>query len=168
MSAPASLVALDMGVMHSAKHRMEAPVQAAGVDRSWTKRESRSPAWVQTFVISANGGEIPVVLTNLSTKGCRIRASQWLTAGERVWLKVPRLGRVGVHIVWAKGGDAGAEFVLGTDIWEQRLVEPCATADAPPASPATSQWLTPLPLPDVRGFRVKPSPDAAPVARVQS
>ncbi len=140
---------------------MDARVEAVGKDRSWTKRESRSPAWVQTFVISTNGREIPVVLTNLSTKGCRIWSTKPLTAGERVWVKVPRLGRLGVHIVWVTGGDAGAEFVSGTDIWEQQPVEACATTQAQSAPPCT--W--PPSLMQRVGCREKLPPDAGPVAK---
>lgn len=87
--------------------------------RRWTKRECRSSAWVETLVLSRDGREVPVVLTNLSAAGCRIRASEPLTAGERVCLKVPRLGQLAADIVWAKGREAGAKFVPGSDIWEQ-------------------------------------------------
>lgn len=87
--------------------------------RRWTKRESRSPAWVETFLLGRDGREVPVVLTNLSAAGCRIRSSEPLTAGERICLKVPRLGRLTADIVWAKGREAGAQFVPGSDIWEQ-------------------------------------------------
>lgn len=87
--------------------------------RRWTKRESRSLAWLKTFVRIADGREVPVVVTNLSTAGCRIRSSEPLAAGQRVCLKVPRLGRLAADIVWAEGVDAGARFVPGTDMWEE-------------------------------------------------
>lgn len=87
--------------------------------RPWTKRESRSPTWVEISVLGSNGREIPVVLTNMSARGCRIRSSEPLTAGERVCLQVPRLGRLSARILWTEGSDAGAEFVAGTDIWNR-------------------------------------------------
>lgn len=105
--------------MHKIDNRNNAPAGAVTTDRPWSKRESRSPAWLDSFVLSRNGREVPVVLTNISTRGCRIRASEPLPLGEQVGLKVPRLGRLTAQIVWAEGGDAGAEFVLGTDIWEE-------------------------------------------------
>lgn len=85
--------------------------------RPWTKRESRSPTWVESFVLGSNGREVPVVVTNISTRGCRIRSSEPLTAGEQISLQVPRLGRVSARILWTEGSDAGAEFVAATDIW---------------------------------------------------
>lgn len=106
-------------VMQTVENRNNDRMGPGGEPRRWTKRESRSPAWLETFVLGRDGREIPVVLTNLSAAGCRIRSSEPLTAGERICLKVPRLGRLAADIVWAEGAEAGARFVAGTDMWEQ-------------------------------------------------
>lgn len=106
-------------VMQAVENRNNGCVEAVAERRQWTKRESRSPTWVETSVLGSNGREVPVVVTNMSTGGCRIRSSEPLTAGDRVCLQVPRLGRLSARILWTEGTDAGAEFVGATDIWNR-------------------------------------------------
>lgn len=76
----------------------------------WIERESRSPRWVEAILLSNDGKELPVIITNISYNGCRIRAGAKLPVGQKVDIEVPRLGRISMEIRWAERGDAGGRF----------------------------------------------------------
>lgn len=106
-------------VMEAVEERKNGRAATKRERRAWTKREPRSTTWLEASVLSNNGREIPAVVTNMSTGGCRIRSSEPLTTGERVCIKVASLGEIAAHILWRQGPYAGAKFVGGTGIWEE-------------------------------------------------
>lgn len=84
------------------------------------EREGRTERPVEAYVLTNDGREIPVVITNVSNCGCLIKAGGDFASGEQVRIEVPRLGGIWAQIRWAADGDAGAEFVPGSDLWEPR------------------------------------------------
>ena len=49
-------------------------------------------------------------LLDLTTSGCKIRLSQSVKAGERVWVTLPTLESWSAQIAWVDDGHAGLEF----------------------------------------------------------
>lgn len=92
-------------------------------DRRWTPREHRSASWVNVE-LAANAMSSAGVITNISKRGCRIRSEGRLQTGETIEVAIPGLGRVAALVRWAFGGYAGAEFLPGTESWEQIEGEP--------------------------------------------
>lgn len=84
----------------------------------WVSRESRSPAWVKIRITTETGAGDGVI-TNISTRGCRIRSDVPLHAGQQVLLRVQSLGTVAAQIRWSNGRGAGAAFVAGSDCWNE-------------------------------------------------
>ena len=87
--------------------------------RSLKDRQSRSTRRVETFLYRQDGREIRALLTNVSNHGCQLRPQEWLAVDERVRIEVPRLGSIAATIRWMSDGNAGAEFVPQSDVWEE-------------------------------------------------
>jgi hypothetical protein len=83
-------------------------------------RESRLRRRLELFVHRDDGREIKAVLTNVSEHGCRLTLEEPVLPDERVRIEVPRLGNITATIRWSSNGDAGAEFVAQSDVWEER------------------------------------------------
>ena len=64
---------------------------------------------------------VPVEVTDLSTDGCRFRASGHFETATTVWLKIAGLGARQARIIWAQDGACGCEFVapLQSEVVEQ-------------------------------------------------
>ena len=83
----------------------------------WRQRESRTTTWVKATVANESGKDICAVITNVSNCGCRLKAEQSFEVGEVVRLVVPGLGALSAKIRWSDRGQAGAEFIAGSDDW---------------------------------------------------
>lgn len=83
----------------------------------WVDRERRSSAWVKVH-LGTESGTADGVITNISTRGCRIRSHKSLKLGENIRLRVPGLGSVMALIRWSDTPYAGAEFLPDTDNWD--------------------------------------------------
>jgi len=74
----------------------------------------RRPPRVQTsqaaVLVDSDGGELPVEITNLSSGGFRLRATERLVIGESVRIRVPRHGDFPAQIQWVEGLEAGGRF----------------------------------------------------------
>ena len=75
--------------------------------------DARHPA----VLIASDGGEMDVVVTDLSNRGFRIEADQALFIGENIMigehvrLRVDRYGDFPAQIRWALGSEAGGIFL---------------------------------------------------------
>ena len=85
--------------------------------QTWRPRESRTTTWVKARVANESRSGICAVITNVSNCGCRLKAKEPFEVGEVVRLFVPGLGAVSAKIRWSGDGQAGAEFIAGSDSW---------------------------------------------------
>ena len=77
-------------------------------------KQNRPPRIQTTYnatLIDSDGGELPVVVTDLSSGGFRLRADEALVEGEQVRLRVPRHGDFPAQIQWIRGYEAGGKFL---------------------------------------------------------
>ena len=105
--------------------------------QQWIQRESRSARWTDASVRSKRVAEAPAVITNISTRGGRIRSAAVFEAGELIQIVVPRLGLIAAQVRWSERGDLGAEFVVGSDSWDKPAPDRAAAEKAfrePPRS----------------------------------
>jgi hypothetical protein len=75
--------------------------------------DARHPA----VLVASDGGEMEVVVTDLSSRGFRVEADQTLFIGENIMigehvrLRVERYGDFPAQIRWALGNEAGGIFL---------------------------------------------------------
>lgn len=50
-------------------------------------------------------------VSDLSTTGAKISTLNPLTAGSRIWIKLPTLEAKEVEVIWAENFDAGCQFI---------------------------------------------------------
>ncbi len=62
-------------------------------------------------MIDSDGGQLDVVLTDISKDGFRLEAGETLIVGEQVRLRVPRREEYLAEIKWARGLEAGGVFL---------------------------------------------------------
>jgi hypothetical protein len=79
------------------------------------KREHQRSPRVRTSIaavlVDSDSGELPVEVTDLSSGGFRLCASEPLVVGEYVRLRVPRYGDFPAMIKWVEGNEAGGLFL---------------------------------------------------------
>ena len=74
----------------------------------------RAPRVATTYeaeLTDADGGTIPVIVTDISREGCRLETDGSLEVGEKVTIKVDRYGSYAAQIRWITGRQAGAMFL---------------------------------------------------------
>lgn len=80
-------------------------------------RSPRIPLHQKAILITSDGDQMEVLVTDISVEGFRLKASETLYEGENivtgevVILRVERRDDLKAQIVWAKGCEAGAVFV---------------------------------------------------------
>ena len=62
-------------------------------------------------LVTSEGVEHSVVITDVSAGGFRLRSDVTLPIGEHVFLRVDRYGDFPAQIRWSLGGDAGGVFL---------------------------------------------------------
>ncbi|QDP20209.1 PilZ domain-containing protein [Sphingomonas xanthus] len=75
------------------------------------KRSPRVDTRFPATLINADGDSVAVIVTDVSREGCRLETGDTLKIGEKVELRVPKLGTYPAQIRWALGNDAGAIFL---------------------------------------------------------
>lgn len=88
-------------------------------------RESRSTRRIEAFLHSPRGQEIRAIVTNISNRGCRLKAKGPLSIDELVRIEVPRVGSVAATIRWVSNGEVGIEFIPDSDIWDEASDDDC-------------------------------------------
>jgi len=63
------------------------------------------------LLIDSDGGELPVVITEISARGFRLRSPETLMIGEMVRLRVDKHGEFEAQIRWSLGYHAGGAFM---------------------------------------------------------
>lgn len=75
------------------------------------ERPPRVAAMHDALLIDSDGGQLPVVITDISARGFRLRTSETLMIGEKVTLRVEKYGDFRAQIRWALGYQAGGAFL---------------------------------------------------------
>jgi hypothetical protein len=74
--------------------------------------EPPADAWsFHRMVRDANAAVSEVVVSDLSTDGCRFRSDQQLETATTVWLKIVGNTARQARIVWRRGSEYGCEFL---------------------------------------------------------
>ena len=75
------------------------------------KRAPRVETKFATSLTDSDGGRITVMVTDISSEGCRLETDGSLAIGEHVVIDVPKYGSFAAQIRWALGNEAGAVFL---------------------------------------------------------
>ena len=74
-------------------------------------RRNRIPVARDAMLVTAQGAEHAVTITDVSAGGFRLHSDVTLPIGEHVFLRVDRYGDFPAQIRWALGPDAGGVFL---------------------------------------------------------
>ena len=74
-------------------------------------RRQRIPVSHEAMLVTAQGAEHPVTITDVSAGGFRLHSPVTLPIGEHVFLRVDRYGDFPAQIRWSLGPDAGGVFL---------------------------------------------------------
>ena len=77
----------------------------------WIKRNDRQPTYLSASVRLHGGRKIPVVITDLSSDGCKVSCRQTLPVAEMVELSVKGGAMFRANVRWWIPGKAGLLFV---------------------------------------------------------
>ncbi|MCP9223201.1 PilZ domain-containing protein [Erythrobacter sp. LQ02-29] len=92
---------------------------AVGAQLSVTdqRRASRHPVDYPTLAEHSERGDIAFHISNISANGFMIDNAEGIERGERVIVRLPIIGRIEAHTIWARDTRAGFQFerVLRTD-----------------------------------------------------
>ena len=69
-------------------------------------------------LVTAQGAEHDVIITDVSAGGFRLRTAVTMPIGEHVFLRVDRYGDFPAQIRWALGNEAGGVFLAPIN-WDQ-------------------------------------------------
>lgn len=73
-------------------------------------RDHRQSVDVGATVKRANGGQVDVLITDVSLGGCRVQWTETLWIGEHLLLEAPGFAPVHARVKWSFLGAAGLEF----------------------------------------------------------
>ena len=82
------------------------------------KRAPRVGLRREATLISSEGVETPVIITDVSSGGFRLEVTEMPRIGEHVSLRVDKYDAFPAQIRWALGTEAGGVFLAPID-WEQ-------------------------------------------------
>ncbi len=76
----------------------------------WISRADRKDVRLAGSALLADGRQIPVEITNLSSDGCQVVSNETIGIGELIQLSAPPLEQVTGTIRWSLFGNAGVRF----------------------------------------------------------
>lgn len=77
----------------------------------WLPRSERREVDLRAFALGRGRRVADVVLSDLSYEGCQLRSAEKFKPGERLELRVMRLGVIQAEVCWCAKGRAGARFL---------------------------------------------------------
>ena len=85
---------------------------AGGAQLSVTelRRSTRHPVSYRVIGEHRRLGDMPLHVTNLSAHGFMADGAGGLSRGERIVIRLPHVGRIEAHLIWATGDKAGFQF----------------------------------------------------------
>ena len=79
---------------------------------NYRERGLRHSVRLDASVVLGDGAEVAAIVTDLSLDGCCLIGA--FSIGERITVKIPKVGSLAAEIRWAFMGRAGARFVSET------------------------------------------------------
>ena len=74
------------------------------------RRAARHPVDYKAMAEHRQLGDVDLHIVNVSAQGFMIDADLGLERGERVVLRLPVIGRIEAHLIWAHEGRTGFQF----------------------------------------------------------
>ena len=75
------------------------------------KRAPRVDTHIRANLSDSDGETMPVIVTDISSDGCRLETDGTLIIGEKIVIQIDRYGSYPAQIRWALGNEAGAVFL---------------------------------------------------------
>lgn len=79
-------------------------------------RAARVSVSQDAVLVLADGSELPVKITDVSSGGFRLSVAETLPIGQHVFLRVERYGDFPAQIRWALGEEAGGVFLQPVEL----------------------------------------------------
>ena len=76
----------------------------------WITRAEREDVLLSGTAVLADGRQIPIEITNLSSDGCQVVSGETIAIGELIYLRVASLEEVAGTKSWSLFGNAGVRF----------------------------------------------------------
>ncbi len=86
---------------------MSAGAQLTVTDK---RRAARHPVDYKVIAEHRQLGDVPLHIVNISAQGFMAQGDQGLERGERLVMRLPVIGRIEAHLIWAHEGRAGFQF----------------------------------------------------------
>jgi hypothetical protein len=80
------------------------------VAHSDMRRASRFPVDYLTLFEAANGREFHAKLMNISARGFMMSEQTEMEKGDRIFIRLPHVGRIEAFLIWSHEGRSGFEF----------------------------------------------------------
>ncbi len=74
------------------------------------RQSARHPVNLPVIAEHRRLGDIKLEIINLSAHGFMVGDPAGLSRGERITIRLPRLGMIEAHLIWASEGRAGFQF----------------------------------------------------------
>lgn len=74
------------------------------------RRSARHPVSHQVIAEHRTLGDLPLHIVNISAHGFMANGELPLSRGERIVIRLPRVGRIEAHLIWATADRAGFQF----------------------------------------------------------
>jgi hypothetical protein len=74
------------------------------------RRAARHPVDHKVIGEHRRLGDVHIHIVNISAHGFMIDGNTELSRGERLTIRLPELGRIEAHLIWASEGRAGFQF----------------------------------------------------------
>lgn len=82
----------------------------------WVKRSDRQPTYLSASLRLGDGRKIPVIITDLSSDGCKVSCRQTLPVADMVELSVKGGAKFRANVRWWTPGKAGLLFIEASEI----------------------------------------------------
>ncbi len=85
---------------------------AGGAQLSVTdlRRAARHPVDYPVIGEHRDVGDVALHIANISAQGFMVDNSPQLARGERVTIRLPKVGRIEAHVIWQRDSRAGLQF----------------------------------------------------------
>jgi hypothetical protein len=74
------------------------------------RRSARHPVSYRVIGEHRTLGDLPLHIVNISAHGFMAHGEQALSRGERIVIRLPRVGRIEAHLIWSTDDRAGFQF----------------------------------------------------------
>ena len=86
----------------------------------WLTRGNRRAVQLNAAAFWPDGRSAMIHLSNVSYDGCELRSADGFKKGEMIRIAVPGMGKIEAQIRWVREDRAGARFLTGTSVPDER------------------------------------------------